>query len=415
MLVYVVHQDGTPLMPCKPVIARLLLKDGQAKVVKRTPFTIKLLYNTTKEVQELTLGIDSGSKVIGSSIRDDNNQVYYISEIHLRQDIKSKLDQRRMYRRTRRSRKTRYRKARFLNRKNSIRKDRYSPTLTSKYQSLIKELWFVTKILPVKYLVIETGTFDIHALHNPQVKYYSWLYQKGIQFGYYNTKSYILNRDKYTCQYCKGKSKDSRLQIHHILERSKGGSNLPNNLITLCKSCHSQLHAGMIKLTKSKLKSTLNHATHMNILGSMIKKKLNNFLETFGYITKLIREHFNISKTHYSDAICCSIFKEIRPKLLTNNLLIKRCLSKGRYQQTWGIRSEKSYPKGKIFGFKTWDKVRYKNQVWFIKGTMSTGYAILSNIFGIKYNLKPIPKFSLMKRLSSRKSWIMIEEIIPNV
>lgn len=185
MLVYVINKNGNPLMPCKPSKARKLLRDNKAKVIKRIPFTIQLKWDCEENIQPLTLGIDSGSKIIGSAVRDDNNQVYYISEIHLRQDIKSKLDQRRMYRRTRRSRKTRYRKARFLNRKNSIKSDRYPPTLRSKFNSLIKELWFVAKLLPIKYLTIETATFDIHALHNPNVRYHPWLYQKGIQYGYY--------------------------------------------------------------------------------------------------------------------------------------------------------------------------------------------------------------------------------------
>jgi len=211
MLVYVINQNGNPLMPCKPSKARKLLRDGKAKVVRREPFTIKLKWLATEYTQPLTLGIDSGSKTIGSAVRDDKNQVYYLSEIVLRQDVKSKMDQRRMYRRTRRARKTRYRKARFLNRKNSTKSDRYAPTIRSKFDGLIRELCFVSKILPIKDLIIETGTFDPHAMHNPAVLKHPWLYQKGLKFGYYNTKQYVLSRDNHICQYCKGKSKDSRL------------------------------------------------------------------------------------------------------------------------------------------------------------------------------------------------------------
>ena len=46
-MVYVISQDGKPLMPCSDPIARLLLKQGKAKVKKREPFTIKLTYETT--------------------------------------------------------------------------------------------------------------------------------------------------------------------------------------------------------------------------------------------------------------------------------------------------------------------------------------------------------------------------------
>ncbi|PTB30945.1 RRXRR domain-containing protein, partial [Photobacterium phosphoreum] len=40
MLVFVLNKNKEPLMPCLPSKARKLLKDGKAKVVKRTPFTI---------------------------------------------------------------------------------------------------------------------------------------------------------------------------------------------------------------------------------------------------------------------------------------------------------------------------------------------------------------------------------------
>ena len=79
-------------MPCKPVIARLLLKDGKAKCIRRTPFTIKLLYQTTDYTQDLTLGIDTGSGKIGSAVVNDENEVFYMSEIEIRNDISDKMD-----------------------------------------------------------------------------------------------------------------------------------------------------------------------------------------------------------------------------------------------------------------------------------------------------------------------------------
>ena len=413
MLVYVINQNGNPLMPCKPSKARKLLRDGKAKVVRREPFTIKLKWLATEYTQPLTLGIDNGSKTIGSAVRDEDNQVYYLSEITLRQDVKSKMDQRRMYRKTRRARKTRYRKARFLNRKNSTKNDRYAPTIRSKFDGLIRELTFVYKLLPIKKLIIETGTFDPHAMSNPAVIKHPWLYQKGLQFGYYNIKHYVLSRDNYTCQYCKGKSKDHKLHVHHIISRRNGGSNRPNNLITLCKTHHDSLHAGLITLSKKHIKSTLNHATHMNVLQSLIRKNLN-YTETYGYITKVIREYFGIPKTHCYDASCVEITNPEMPALKTDRILYKKCINRGTYQLTHGIRSEKRFPDGKIFGFKRWDKVLYNNIKYFIKGRMSTGYAILCDITGNKIDLKPIPKFSKLKRLTARKSWIMTEVVIPN-
>ena len=67
-MVYVINCENKPLMPCDNAIARLLLKEGKAKVKRKTPFTIKLTYGTTNYTQDLTLGIDTGSGKIGSSV-----------------------------------------------------------------------------------------------------------------------------------------------------------------------------------------------------------------------------------------------------------------------------------------------------------------------------------------------------------
>ena len=77
-----------------------------------------------------------------------------------------------------------------------------------------------------------------------------WGYQKGTNYGFENTKAKVLNRDNYTCQCCKSKKmkKTDKLEVHHIIFRSNGGSNEENNLITLCSSCHRALHQGKLKL-----------------------------------------------------------------------------------------------------------------------------------------------------------------------
>ena len=177
-MVYIISKDNKVLMPCSNVISRLLLKEGKAKVKKKCPFTIKLTYDTTNYIQDLYLGLDTGSAHIGSAVVNENNDVFYMSQIEIRNDIADKMTQRSKYRRSRRNRKTRYRKARWLNRRNSIKKDRFSPTMTSKNNSHLKEIKFVKSILPIKKLIIETATFDVHALKNPKVIYNKWLYQK---------------------------------------------------------------------------------------------------------------------------------------------------------------------------------------------------------------------------------------------
>src|SRR5258708_18110979 len=76
LVVYVLAPDRTPLMPCTPAVARLLLKDGKAKVLRRTPFTIKLLAQPAHSyTQPLTLGVDTGRSVIGSALTDYNRPI----------------------------------------------------------------------------------------------------------------------------------------------------------------------------------------------------------------------------------------------------------------------------------------------------------------------------------------------------
>lgn len=399
-MVYVINFDNTPLMPTTNVIARLLLKQKKAKVLKRIPFTIKLNYKSKGYTQNLILGVDTGSSKIGSAVIS-SKQVLYQAETEIRNDISDKMTQRAKYRRNRRNRKTRYRKARWANRKNSIKKDRFSPTMVSKINAHIREIEYIKSILPIYKIIIETGNFDPHALKNPAVLNNKWLYQKGINYGFSNTKAYVLNRDSYTCQYCKNKSKDSRLEVHHIIFRSQGGSDEQDNLVVLCKTCHDGLHKGKIALKKNgKKKSNLKHTTQMNSIRMQLMRVYTQAIETFGFVTKEHRQCMKLSKEHYNDAIAIAS-QGINVKTL-DNVIYKKCVAKGDYQQTKGVRSEQRIQTSKIQGFRKFDKVKYLGKEYFIKGRMSTGYAILMNIFGEKQNLKPIPKFSKMIRVSAR-------------
>ena len=416
-MVYVINCDGNPLMPCTNVIARLLLKQGKAKVAKKTPFTIKLLYQTTSYTQSITLGFDTGSTKIGSAAITSNGDVMYLSQIEIRNDIADKMKQRSKYRRSRRNRKTRYRKARWLNRKNSIKKGRFSPTMTSKINIHVKEISFVKSILPISNIILETAIFDPHALKNPAIISHKWLYQKGINYGFANTKAYVLDRDNYTCQHCKGKSKDSKLEVHHIIFRRNNGSDEESNLITLCKTCHDKLHNDEISIKISgKIKGILKHATQMNSIRQQLLKLCPEAKETFGYITKEHRQLIGLDKEHYNDAIAIANLNNVEETgslnivFLTDSVLYKRCVSSGDYQQSKGVRSEQRINTGKIKGFRKFDKVKYLGKEYFIKGRMSTGYAILMDIDNNKVDLKPMPKFTNMNRIQGRKSWLMIEK-----
>ena len=421
-MVYVLNKNGQPLMPTnRHGKVKHLLKTGKAKVVKRCPFTIKLLYESTNHTQNLTLGVDTGSGTIGTAVADDNGNIVYMSKVVLRNDITDKMTQRSKYRRNRRNRKTRYRKARFLNRKNSIKSDRFSPTMISKLHSHIKEIEYIKSILPITTLVLETAQFDTHLMKNPSLanpKVKHWGYQKGINYGFENTKAMVLNRDNYTCQCCKGKHKDSKLEVHHIVFRSQGGSDEESNLITLCHTCHKDLHSGKITPNfKGKKKGTLKYATQMNSIRHQLLKHYPNAIETFGMVTKANRLSIGMKKDHHLDAcVIASGLKSISIK--TNLLYLKKSVSKGDYRQTQGIRSEQPITTGKICGFRKFDKVKYFGKEYFIKGRMSTGYAILMDIEGNKIDFSYMPKgyktpkLSNCKRITSRKTTLVTQVVV---
>ena len=424
-MVYVLDINGQPLMPTnRHGKIKHLLKQGKAKVVKRCPFTIKLLYESTAYTQNLTFGVDTGSGTIGTAVSRENGDIIYMSEVIVRNDITDKMTQRANYRRTRRNRKTRYRKARWLNRKNSIKTDRFSPTLQSKLHSHLKEIEYIKSILPVTTMVLETGQFDTHLMKNPSLanpKIKHWGYQKGTNYGFENTKAMVLNRDNYTCQCCKGKHKDSKLEVHHIVFRSQGGSDEESNLITLCHTCHKDLHGGKINPKLSgKIKGTLKYATQMNSIRKQLFRTYPDAIETFGYVTKANRLALGIDKKHYYDA--CTIAAQGKLFRITTRLFKKKCVPDGDFQKTKGVRSEQAIVTSKIGGFRKFDKVRYFGKEYFIKGRMSTGYAILMDVAGKKIDFSAMPKgyktpkMANLKRLEARSSWMITAvEVTPNI
>ena len=208
--------------------------------------------------------------------------------------------------------------------------------------------------------------------------------------------------------------------VHHILFRSNGGTDSPDNLIVLCEVCHNELHAKVDsqaeshKLTK-KHRANTTDATQVSTVSSALRnsKVVGKFEETFGYITKFNREEMGLSKTHYNDAIAIASQGEIIKN--ATSYIQKVCVARGDYRQTNGVRSEQKNPTGKIMGFMKFDKVKWLGKEYFIKGRMSSGYAILMGIDFKKIDFKPIPKFKTMKRISARKSCLTIRIAIENL
>lgn len=375
MCVYVINKNGKPLMPCSEAKAKHLLMADKAKVIRRTPFTIKLLWNCEENTQWIIAGMDTGSKTIGCAAIT-NGKVIYQSEIQVRQDVSKKMEQRNVYRKSRRNRKIRYREARWMNRASMRKEERLTPSIKSKIDSHLREKMFVESILPITKWKVETASFDIHKISNPNVDGLD--YQKGNQKGFYNVKAYVLSRDGYQCQKCK--TKGENLHIHHIILRSNGGTNTPTNLITLCKDCHNKLHKGEfeIKGTMSKTK----HATETGIVKSQLKKRFGEFEETFGYETKFKREQILcLPKTHYFDAIAIAC-EDGEVVELSSIVYFKKHVAKGDYQQRKGKRSEIKIPTGKLFGLRKFDYIKTSKGTGFIKGKRSTGFFAISDLDG---------------------------------
>ena len=232
MLVFTINKHGESLMPCKPSKARKLLRDKKAKIIKHNPFTIQLLYGSSGYKQPINLGIDLGAKNIGLAITT-KNKVLAKGEIELRQDVSNLLTTRRIYRKSRRNRKTRYRKARFLNRKRV--ENWLPPSVQSKLNATFLWIDKFISLVPNPKLSIEVGKFDIAKMINPDIK--GEEYQNGDCKDYYDVRYFVFARDNYTCQICKKKNKV--LHTHHIIYKSKGGTNRADNLIAVCTDCHT--------------------------------------------------------------------------------------------------------------------------------------------------------------------------------
>lgn len=207
-MVYVLNQDGQPLMPTENhAKVRVLLKENKAKVVRRCPFTIQLLYRSTNYTQEISLGVDAGSKHIGISATT-KDKVLFEADVELRNDIVSLLSSRRQLRRSRRNRKLRYRKPRFNNR--SRKAGWLAPSVQQKVNTHLVVIRKMHEIMPVSKIRVEVASFDIQKIKNPGIK--GAEYQQGEQLGFWNVREYVLFRDGHTCQCCKGKS---YLWIYH--------------------------------------------------------------------------------------------------------------------------------------------------------------------------------------------------------
>ena len=397
-MVYVLNKQGQPLMPCKEAKARKLLKQNKAKIVKYEPFTIQLLFDCENQTQEVNLGIDAGSKHIGVSATTEK-QVLYEAEVELRNDIVDKLSSRRAARRTRRNR-LRYRPARFNNRIHSKHKGWLAPSIEHRINAHIQVIKHLYEILPITTLIVETAQFDIQKINNPEIS--GEEYQQGNRLGFWNTREYVLARDNHECQCCHGKSNDNILNVHHLESRKTGG-NAPNNLITLCETCHKAYHKGEIKLTFKRGQS-YRGAAFMGIMRKTLFDRLRalypNVYETYGYITKNTRIENNLPKEHHIDARCISG----TPKAKSLDYYIyQKCVRRQNRKMTkdkflkGGIKKNNQLI-GEVFGFALFDTVEYQKERYFVFAKRKSGFLDIRTLDGEKVNNGSI-SYKKLKRI----------------
>ena len=136
--------------------------------------------------------------------------------------------------------------------------------------------------------------------------------------------------------------------------------------------------------------------------------------DSHGFVTRTNRENLKLLKEHYIDA--CVIASGGKEFKLNNIIYQKRRVAKGDYQLTKGSRGQQKIPVGKIQSSRKFDKVKYFNKEYFIRGRMSTGFAVLSDIFNYKIDFShmskgwKIPKLLNLKRESARSSCLCISQ-----
>lgn len=379
-MVYVISKNGTPLMPTKDHRkVRLLLKSGKAKVVRRVPFTIRIVGTSKTYKQEITLGVDAGSKNIGLSACTEKEELL-AAELQPRNDVVELQAARREFRRARRNRKTRYRAPRFNNRVSRKHKGWLAPSVEVKIHNHVQAIRLVLKLLPVTKIRVETAEFDLHALKaaaNGKAKPVGTEYQQGEMFGFYNTRQYVLFRDRYTCRVC-GRKHGHDLKF--LVTTAEGKETVsPEDSYTICEHCAKLYAGGRLPIKKRR---HWTHPTFMGIMRKTLMQRLRTEFsipveETCGAITKMVREAAKLKKSHICDARCisehphaaaCDTSYLIKPVRRHNRQLHKATILKG------GYRKKNQAPKY-VFGFRLFDAVALPSgKIGFVFGRRTSGY-----------------------------------------
>ena len=404
-MIFVLNKNKKPLSPCHESVARKLLKDGKAVIHKKYPFTIRLKeLKTTENNCNFRLKIDYGSRHTGLAILSGSN-VLWTAQIHHRTNIVGNLKSRRELRRNRRNRKTRYRQARFNNRK---RKDGWiPPSLQSRVDNIDNWVFKLRNLCPITHISYENVKFDTQLMQNAEISGIE--YQQGTLQGY-EVRQYLLEKWNRKCAYCG--AENIPLQIEHIIPKARKGTNRVSNLTLACNFCNKAKgtmtaeefgYPEIQKQAKQSLKdATAVTITRWKVFDILQQTELDIECGTGGR-TKFNRTNLNLPKDHHFDAICIGASTPENVVFKTNQVLHIKAKGRGSHCRT--NLDKYGFPRGHFsrqkyfFGFQTGDVVKamipkgkYKG-IWMgAVACRKSGYFDIKNkegvriVQGINYN-----------------------------
>ena len=337
--IYVLDEDGHPLMPTRRQgHIRRLLNKGKAKIVSHVPFVVQLKYKSPGKVQTLIGGTDPGRTNIGEAVlRTDGTIVYKAKIITRNLKVPQLMAKRRRHRQASRRGERLARKrlakrlgttmehmlrrrlpgypdgsllvkdiinseARFNNR---VRPDGWlTPTARQLVQTHLNMVRKICQILPVTYWSMEVNRFAFMQMDGGQC--YGADFQNGRMKDYPSVQAYVYARQEGKCFCCGGKIE----HYHHVLPKHLGGSDLPENLIGVCRFCHEKIHTGKLTLSADGIKkkygalSVLNQAVPYILKGLVRMFGEENVGTCFGDETKDFRDTHHLNKDHDVDAVC---------------------------------------------------------------------------------------------------------------
>ena len=271
--IYVLGMDGKPQMPTTRMRhVQKLLNTGKARIAEHVPFTIQLLYENKPVLQPVLLAEDPGRTNIGIAALSETGDLLLsaVAETRNREIVKL-MDKRRQYRRASRNgeRKVRQRlarryhtelkdgsldrklpmyadekyvtckvirntQARFCNRKRP--EGWLTPSARQLVETHIQLVHRIQKYLPVTDVTLEVNRFAFMLMEDPSVS--GTDFQNGPLKGYADLQEAVTQLQDGKCLLCGGRIE----HYHHIVPRSRNGSNTINNIAGLCADCHEKVH-----------------------------------------------------------------------------------------------------------------------------------------------------------------------------